>query len=204
MNLRFTNRDRLAIALILIAICICGLFLSWRRWNQAAVSAEAAASEHGMVLSQIRRLNELRRERELFDDRPRPRSEIVEPFKAQMHAAGLAPDSLTQVSIPDSQLITGTPYERQQGSMTVDRVRVPDLVRLLAAWSKSQPLWTLRSVRLEKSAASARSNSSGGTTPGGSADVDDRYTAFLTIENVHVASAAAQVPAPKKLTGSAP
>ena len=179
------------LALVVVLVCACVVCI--RAWASGRDDAATAIDEYASAVGQLQRLELLRKQRELVDDRPRPRSEIVEPFKGIMRTIGIGTESLTQVSLPDAQPIQGTPYRRQQGTLTIERVRVVELVNLLAQWSRSQPLWTLRSLRLDKAQGVPASREASGATR---ESADDRYTAVITIENVHLA--AAGVPARSK------
>lgn len=157
-------------------------------YRDALRSADAARAEHLSVQSQVLEVGRLRARRESIADHQRPTGELVEPFKAMLHSAGIAPSALTHVSSPDPQPISGSALFRQQFAVTIERIRVQDLVRVLARWRSSQSLWTPRSIRLELPSAT------GGRA--GSIAADDRYTVFVTFENVFIAG----TPGPSRAT----
>ncbi len=172
------------LAMALIA-ALCVPLAAWGMCRRARLAADAARAEYLGVEGQVREVERLRAQRASVSDRQRPTGDLVEPFKAMLHSAGLPPSSLTHISSPDPQPVSGTRLFRQQFAITLERARVQDLVRVLHQWRSDQPLWTPRSIRLELPATSGRAT--GGP-------VDDRYTAMVTIENIFLTEPPARTP----------
>jgi hypothetical protein len=88
----------------------------------------------------------------------------------------MGPQFLTGVSLPDPQPIADGQLARQEASVTLTGVRATELARVLVRWSNGQPLWTIRSIRLDRS-ESVRENA---------VNAVDRFTAVITVDNIHV------------------
>jgi len=174
-----------ALLAVVLAGAACVPLLAWGASRRAQLSAGEAHSAFLGVQGQVQEAERLRVQRASVSDRRRPTGDLVEPFKAMLHSAGLAPSSLTHISSPDPQPVSGTRLFRQQFALTIERIRVQDLVRVLLQWRSAQPLWIPRSIRLELPAPSGR-------TAGG--PVDDRYTAMVTLENVYVSETPLRTP----------
>lgn len=190
-----TASKRRLIGAVVAAACICTLVLSWRTRAAAVREADAASAEHATVLMQARRLTALRTERALVADRLRAEPDLVARLQSCLHASGVEPSALTQVSASEPQTVApprapggthagpsaGHALKRQQVAVTLDPLRPADLARFLVAWRESEPLWTVRAVRLQ------RSGSVKGGGQGEPPITDDRASAVLVLDNVFLA-----------------
>ncbi len=193
--------ERRLVGAVVAAACVCALALSWRSRAAAAREAGAASAEHATVLMQARRLTALRNERALVADRLRAEPDLVARLQSCLHASGVEPAALTQVSASEPQGVApprnpggasggggmsgggpgGHALKRQQVAVTLDPLRPADLARFLVAWRESEPLWTVRAVRLQ------RSGSAKGGGQAGANAADDRASAVLVLDNVFLA-----------------
>ncbi len=178
-----TTRERSALALVLLAAMAASLSLSWRALHRARSEAADAASRHAAVIASVRRLEALRAQRSVVDDRPRPEPDLVARLQAQLHAVGLDPLALARISMQAPRPpAADSPYRTQAASITIERISPPDLARFLVAWRDAEPLWLARAIRLEHA-------------PSKDASADaERFTAHLTLESAHVAPAGGQDP----------
>lgn len=187
--------ERRLFGAVVAAACVCALALAWRSRAAAVREADAASAEHATVFMQARRLTALRNERALVADRLRAEPDLVARLQACLHASGVEPSALTQVSASEPQAVApprapggahagssaGHALKRQQVAVTLDPLRPADLARFLVAWRESEPLWTVRAVRLQ------RSGSAKGGGQAGANAADDRASAVLVLDNVFLA-----------------
>lgn len=178
---RLSARDTRALVLVAVTALGCVVFWSWSQWRAARSEAARAADRHAAALQQARRLVDLRSGRAAVDDRPRPQPDLVARLHAQMQSVGMAPQALSNVSSTAAQPIASTPYRRQTTTFTIDGAAPADVARLLAAWREAEPLWVVRSVRLQHAPQGQRKE------PGRGGE-QERYSATIVLENIHLAS----------------
>lgn len=188
---RLSDRDLRAVALTAVVACGAALWLSYREMAGAREGFRAAAASHAATIMQVRALEQLRARRELVEDRPRPQPDLVARLEAQLHSAGIDAGSLTQVSSLEPQPVrvgstaagqADSPYRRQSTTITLERVRPVDLARFLAGWTEAEPLWVVRSIRLQHDLRRTQP----GAGPGRVTE-EDLFTIHLTLENIHLA-----------------
>lgn len=178
MRRRFSVRDRRAAALILIASCAAALWLTWRERAAARAEAEAAAAAHEQALEDAIQAQQLRAGREVVAERARPEPDLIARLERSLEEAGLPREALTRVATRPPEPISDNPYARQRARATLEDVRPAEAARMLAAWRRAEPLWTVRSITLEH--AGPRQSRQ-------ARDPEEQFTARLILENVHLA-----------------
>lgn len=164
-----------AIMAIVLTVCASGLWLSWRARGDARGDLEAATAVAQHTAQEIRDLETLRARAASVDQQERPAETLVAPLKSILTAHGIRAEMLTAVSLPDPQPINDTSLARQSASLTLTGIRTTELASVLAEWAASQPLWTVKAIRMDRNAGPARQS-----------DELDRFTAVVTLDNIHV------------------
>lgn len=188
------RRPRTEPRLLSIALggaCACALVLSYRYYSRASAQARAASAVHAATLLKARRLAELSTDRAVVADRPRPEPDLVARLQERLHASGLDPVCLTQVSVSEPRSASGdgpgsngSSLQRQEATLTLDAVRPGDLARFLASWREGEPHWIPKTVRLQRS---SDRRPSGAATDGSTPKGDARYSVILVLDNVFAA-----------------
>lgn len=168
-------REKIFIAIALIALCIAAITLSTRQFADAKRRAEDAVAAHATVLAQSRRVHDLRARAELVDERARPEPDLVAEIETALQAAGIEPTHLQQATASESSDIPNSPYARQRAAIAVQGVTPADALRFLAAWREAEPLWTPRSITMEHAPSNPRSGPE-----------EERFTLRITLENIHL------------------
>lgn len=172
---------------IAMTAVVCAVWLGLVQRSRTLSALENAEAQLATVRQQTEMIRVLSQRRGAVDAKPRPKTDIVEPLRTLMQQHGIAPDALTQVNLLSPQPIPQTPYERQQAALTFQSMRVPDLVRVLTQWRDREPLWLVRSIRLEGNPQPSDINPSAGETTRAPVAPDDRFTASIVLENIHLA-----------------
>jgi hypothetical protein len=163
---------------MLIAATLCVAL--WARMTSSRAAGAALAAEAALndVAVQARELGRLRAERAVVEERPRPEPDLVARLESQLQAAGIAPRAMAQLnSGAPSPLGRESGYRRRTVGVTIEGVSPEQAARFLLNWRAAEPLWSVRSVRLQHDARQG----DGGETA---------YTCFVTLENVHLAQPA--------------
>ena len=181
--MRISRRDFNALALVMLTLVVCALFFTWQRGREAVAMRNNALAEYSATASQVRELLQLRDGQALVDDRPRPEPDLVARLQDHLHAAGVAANSLSQVTSGQSQRVDSTPYRRQVITITVNQMNPEQIVRFCSRWRDAEPQWIMRSIRLRYAGnqAGRRSRQRGNGAPGQSFDL------LVTLENLYVA-----------------
>lgn len=161
---------------VLGAVCLCACWVAWDHRSGAIARRDAAEQSALVADQQLRELHKLRSRAAVVDHEKRPGDAMVSPFRAALEQAGMGAECLAGVALPDPQPIAEGQLARQEASLTLTGVRLADLGRVLVRWSEGQPRWTIRSIRLERSES----------TRAGTDNAVDRFTAVITVDNIHV------------------
>lgn len=161
---------------VLVATCVSSCWIAWSQRSSAQSTRDAAAQIASLTDQNLRELVQLQSRAAVVDQRERPGEAMVSPLRAALEQEGMGSQCLTGVSLQDPQPIAEGQLARQEASVTLTGVRTAELARALVRWSQGQPLWTIRTIRLDRSESSRAS----------SGETLDRFTAVITIDNIHI------------------
>lgn len=173
-----------AILAVLLTIAVLAPVYAANKASKSADAAGLAQADLDATRSSVSRLTDLLKQSAAVGDRPSPEPDFVARLHNALHLTGIDPQRLTRVSMKESQPIRGSEFHKQAVAITIGPIRAPDLARCLNQWTAEEPLWTIRSVRLDR-VSENRSNQRGDwntTAP------TDEYTAAITMERIHLAS----------------
>lgn len=182
-TIAFASSNKRALLAVLLTVAILAPIVASSRTAKALDATERAQLNLDETYSIAARLTDLRRQSAAVGDRPSPEPDLVARLHGALHLAGVSPERLTRVSMQASQSIRGTDLKKQVVAVTIGPIRAPDLARCLNQWSEREPLWTIRSVRLDRIVETqSRQRSSRNS----SAPIDE-YNASMTLERIHLA-----------------
>lgn len=186
-------RMRAAIG-VLGAASLCACWTAWAQRSDARNRRDAAIRMFHDTDAQLQELVGLRTRAAVVDQRERPGDAMVSPLRAALEQSGVGAQCLAGVSLPDPQPIADGELARQEAAVTITGVRTSELARALVSWSQNQPLWTIRTIRLDRSESSRA----------GAGDTTDRFTAVITVDNIHLNTRRAGQPQVVSTARSAP
>ncbi|MCB9848558.1 MAG: hypothetical protein H6814_09105 [Phycisphaeraceae bacterium] len=178
------QRSNLRAALaVLLTIALLAPVVATGRSARAIDAAQRAEDDLEATRATALRLQDLLRRQASVGDRPSPEPDLVARLHNTLHLTGVSPDHLTRISAQAPSPIRGADLSKQVVAITVEPIRAPDLARWLNQWTRSEPLWTIRSVRLDRQAESQRTQRSGAHDPN---PPSDDYAASITLERIHL------------------
>ncbi len=178
-----SSNMRVLLAVLLTVAILTPMVASSRaaRAHEASARARVNLDETRSIADQ---LLELQHQSAAVGDRPSPEPDLVARLHNALHLTGVNPERLTRVNMQASQAIRGTELHKQAVVITVGPIRAPDLARCLNRWTTDEPLWTIRSIRLDRVIENQRNRQSAQS----SAAPSDVYSASITLERIHLAT----------------
>jgi len=183
MTLKLQSSNTRALLAVALTLAILAPVFASSRAARSLAAVDRAQSNLDATASIAAKLTELQRQSAAVGDRPSPEPDLVARLHHALHLTGISPGRLTRVSMQASQAIRGSELKKQVVAITIGPIRAPDLARCLNQWSQSEPLWTIRSVRLDR-IVETRSRQRSARNPSAPAD---EYNASITLERIHLA-----------------
>lgn len=156
---RFGPKDRRAALLVAITSLVCAFALSRRASVSAARDAGAARADHAAMLAEARRALDLASQRPIIADRPRPEPDLVARVGSALAEAGISPDKLARLTLSEPRAVAAsaggnsrgapTGLKSQSATLAVESVTAGDAARALTRFREAEPLWTVKSIRLD-------------------------------------------------------
>ncbi len=181
-----TTRTRVLIAVVATAI-VFALALLWQDLRAARAARDASVVALDDAESVAMRVRVLRATSTRITDRPPPEPDLVARLHSALRAAGIDERRLASVSTSRPEPVRGSEiYRRITAPITLDSMRPPELARFLAEWLDADDGgggdgggWGVASITLSHEGPT-------GGARGATVAADDRYTARLVLENIHV------------------
>ncbi len=155
------SRNMRAVVLTLIAASLCAAILAQRYLAEKTHAAETARAAHAVTLAQAQRVQRLREEDQQLAVRAQPETDLVRALETQLRSVGARSAALAGVSLRTGVIRGEDDLVRQTADVRLTAIDPRRTARFLAAWSEAEPLWVVRSVRLQHNKRAARDRNSG-------------------------------------------
>ncbi len=167
-------------------------------WTREALAVDAARDAERVLA--------MRGMRERASLRPRPAQDLATRLGSALAALGLPRESLDRLTLDSDSPAGAAPpggrgpaFRVQSMRVSLRRLRLADVGRLLARWRESEPLWTPTSIELARSesprpaggAGSAAKGTKQANAAGVAGAAEERYDVTLVLAAVYAADGGA-------------